>query len=177
MRSEKHLLKDEVKSKIERHGAFIVMKYTGFGANTANAFRREVGKMGGEMEVVRKRILFKAGQDVGIHFDPSDFTGHIGLVFLGKDPIETLKAVFKFSQTNNKVFQIHAGRFDGKLYNGADVEKLSKLPGINDMRAEFLGLLEAPMAQTLAVMEALLSSVVYCLDNKTKQAEDVAVVE
>jgi large subunit ribosomal protein L10 len=32
-----------------------------------------------------------------------------------------------------------------------------------------LAVLEAPLSQTLAVMEALLSSVVYCLDNKAKQ--------
>jgi large subunit ribosomal protein L10 len=36
------------------------------------------------------------------------------------------------------------------------------------MRAQFLGLLEAVPAQTLGVMDALLTSVVYCLDNKSK---------
>jgi large subunit ribosomal protein L10 len=52
------------------------------------------------------------------------------------------------------------------MYNAADVEIMSQLPSKDVMRAQFLGLLEAPMAQTLAVMEALISSVVYCLDNK-----------
>ena len=52
-----------------------------------------------------------------------------------------------------------------------DVESLSKLPGKDEMRAQLLAYLEAPMAQTLAVMDALLTSVVYCLENKSKQAE------
>ena len=34
---------------------------------------------------------------------------------------------------------------------------------------------EAPMAQTLAVMEALLASVVYCLDNKS-QSKKVIII-
>ena len=35
-------------------------------------------------------------------------------------------------------------------------KQISKLPGKDEMRAQFLGLLEAPMAQTLAVMEAVI---------------------
>ncbi len=34
---------------------------------------------------------------------------------------------------------------------GADVEMLSKLPGIDEMRAQLLGLLKSPMSQTLSV--------------------------
>lgn len=169
MRPEKELLKKEIKDKIERNGSFVIMQYAGLAANAANAFRREIGTMGGEIEVVRKRILLKAAEDIGLKLDLSSLNGHLGLIFLGKDPIETTKAVFKFSQDREKVIQICAGRFEGQLYNGADVEKLSKLPSRDEMRAQFLSVLEAPMAQTLAVMDAVLTSVVYCLDNKSKQ--------
>ena len=103
------------------------------------------------------------------HLNLAVLPGHIGLVFAGQDPIETTKAVYKFSQESNNALQVVGGRLDGQLYNAADVEKLSKLPGKDEMRAQLLGTLEAPMAQTLAVMEALLASVVYCLDNKCKQ--------
>ena len=48
--------------------------------------------------------------------------------------------------------------------------RLSLTASKDEMRAQFLGLLEAPLAQTLAVMDAVLSSVVYCLDNKSKEA-------
>ncbi len=70
-----------------------------------------------------------------------------------------------------KHVEVVGGRFEGKMYTGADVEKLSNLPSKDEMRAQFLSVLEAPMSQTLAVMEALLTSVVYCLDNKSKQEE------
>ena len=48
---------------------------------------------------------------------------------------------------------------------------MSKLPSKDEMRAQFLGTLEAPMAQTLAVMDALLTSVVHCLNNKVQLDE------
>lgn len=169
MRTEKQLLKEEVKDKMTRYGSFVIMKYARLGANAANDFRREIGKMGGDIEVVRKRILLKAAEDAGIQLDDSLLEGHVGIVFLGNDPIETTKAVYKFSQDRDKVIQVLGGLFDGQLYQGADVERLSKLPGKDEMRAQLLSVFEAPMSQTLAVMEALLTSVMHCLDNKSKE--------
>src|ERR1700733_15131105 len=138
MRAEKELLKREIKDKFKRFGSFVVMQYTGLNANVANDFRRELGKMGGEVEVVRKRVLLKAAEDAGVQLDSSSLTGHIGIVFLGEDPIETTKTVFKFSKDREKVIQVIGGRFDGKMYSGADVERLSTLPGKDEMRAQLL---------------------------------------
>lgn len=172
MREEKQLLKQEIKDKLDKHHSFVVMKYGALTANAANELRREVRKSGGDIEVSRKRVLVKAFEDAGIKLDPViALDGHIGLVFLGTDPIETTKIVFKFSKERENVLQVIGGRFEGTLYPGADVEALSKLPGKDDMRAQLLGLFEAPMAQTLAVVEALLTSVAHCLNNKCKKED------
>ena len=172
MREEKNLLKQEIKRKIERFDSFVIMQYEKFKANTANAFRREIGKVGGDVEVGRKTVLAKAFQDAGIEIDPSTLTGHVGVVFLGEDPIEMTKTVIKFSQSNDKVFKLLGGRFEGQFYQGADVEKLATLPSKNEMRAQLLSVLEAPLSQTLAVMDAILTSVPHCLENKAKQSEE-----
>lgn len=171
MRSEKGLLKQEIKDKFDRFGSFVVMQYAGLTANMANEFRRQMGKAGGDVEVVRKRVLLKAAEDAGIALEQTSLPGHIGIVFLGEDPIEATKIVFKFSQDREKVIKVIGGRFDGKLYSGADVERLSTLPSKGEMRAQFLSVLEAPLSQTLAVIEALLTSVPHCLENKGKQSE------
>lgn len=174
MRQEKQLLLNEVKEQIEHFDSFVIMRYLGLSANKASEFRREVAKTGGGVEVMRKRLLVKAAQAAGITLDAESLSGHIGLVYAGTDPIETTKLVFKFSQENEKRIEVVGGRFEGTLYSAADVEKLSKLPSRDEMRAQFLGLLEAPMAQTLAVMDALLTSVVHCLDNKCKLEQEGA---
>ncbi|MCE5316486.1 MAG: 50S ribosomal protein L10 [Parachlamydia sp.] len=170
MRQEKQLLLDEIKGQMDKHGTFVIMSYQKVKANLANKFRNEIAKLGGNVEVVRKRLLIKAADAAGLKLDLKGLPGHIGLVLAGKDPIETTKAVFRFSQDNDKALEVLGGRFEGLYYDGKQVEMLSKLPGKDEMRAQLLGVLEAPMSQTLAVMEALLSSVVYCLDNKTKEA-------
>ena len=55
------------------------------------------------------------------------------------------------------------------MCTAADVEAIAKLPNLNEMRAQFLGLLEAPMAQNAQVVHAVLASVLYCLEEKGKQ--------
>lgn len=168
MRQEKQLLLKEVKGQIDQYGSFVIMRYKGLNANVANDFRRQISKLGGNVEVMRKRILIKAAQAAGVDLDLDALPGHISLVYAAKDPIEMTKYVFKFGEDNEKVVEVIGGRFEGQVYNAADVQRLSKLPGKNEMRAQLLSVFEAPMAQTLAVMDALLSSVVYCLDNKSK---------
>lgn len=172
MRSDKQLLLDEIRESIDKYGSFVLIKYLGLSANAASSFRSEVAGLGGDMLMVRKRILDKAAQAAGITLDFNALQGHIGLVFAGKDAIETTKAVFRFSKENDNCIEVVGGRFDGTLYNANDVEKLSKLPGKKEMQAQLLATLEAPMAHFLGVQHALLASVMYCLDNKAKQEEN-----
>lgn len=169
MRNEKQLLLEEIKEQIGRYGSFVLMRYQGLNANKANDFRRELAKLGGDLEVVRKRVLVKAAHEAGITLDKAELEGHVGLVLAGKDALETTKVVIQFGESNDNVVQVIGGRIDGQLYSATDMVKLSKLPGKQEMRAQLLSVLEAPMSQTLAVFEALLSSVVYCLDNKSKK--------
>lgn len=169
MRHEKQLLLDEIKDQINQFDSFLIVKYLRFSANKANDLRRELAKLDGIYEVVRKRVLIKAADDAGIKLDISALPGHIGLISGGRDPFEVTKSVFKFSQENEKVVEVIGGRFEGLLYNAEQVEMLSKLPSKDEMRAQFLSVLEAPMAQTLAVMDALLTSVMHCLENKATQ--------
>lgn len=168
MRPEKELLKQEITDKLRLFPSFVLMRYGKLSANAANDFRRQVGKQGGDVLIVRKRVLLKAAVDAGLPIGKETLDGHIGVVFLGADPIETTKTVVKFSQDREKVLQLLGGRFDGRFYSGPDVERLSTLPNKNEMRAQLLSVFEAPLSQTLAVIEALLTSVPHCLENKTK---------
>jgi large subunit ribosomal protein L10 len=169
MRQDKNILKDEIRSQIEHFGSFVIINYLGLSANAMNQFRTEVAGLGGAVEMVRKRVLIKAAESAGISLEQAALPGHIGLVFAGQDPFEMAKLVFKYSQQPAKKVNVIGGRVEGQMYAADQMAKLATLPSKDEMRAQLLATLEAPMAQTLAVMEAILSSVVYCLDNKCKQ--------
>ncbi len=168
MRPEKQFLSDDIKGKIDGSKGFLLTRYTKMDPNMASKFRFSLHKTGGDFEIIRKRILMKAAEAAGCPLDRALLEGHIGIIFADEDLLQTAKTVFKFKQENEEILEVIGGRFEGKLYSAKDVEALSKLPSKEEMRAQFLGLLEAVPSQTLSVIEALLTSVAYCLDNKSK---------
>lgn len=171
MRSEKQLLLDEIKDKIDQSTAMVLTKYQRLNPNLAADFRVRIGNSGGTFEVVRKRILIKAAEAAGIQIDKAMLDGHVAVVFALEDPIELTKALYQFAKENEDVFHVLGGRFEGSLCSAKDVEMISTLPSKDEMRAQLLGLLEAPLSQTLSCMEALLTSVMHCLENKSQSIE------
>jgi large subunit ribosomal protein L10 len=153
---------------MEGSQAFILTRYMRMNPNMTSQFRFALAKTGGEFEVVRKRILLKAAAAAGVTLDLAQLEGHIALIFAEQDPVQTTKAVFKFRQENEEVLEVIGGRFEGRLYSAKDIEQISKLPSKQEMQAQFLGLLEAVPSQTLGVFDALLASIVHCVDNKSK---------
>jgi large subunit ribosomal protein L10 len=170
MRPEKQLLLNEIKDKMADSKAIVIASYKRLEPNATSAFRINLAKTGGSLEVVKKRVLLKAAQVAGVVLDPALLQGHIAVVFANEDPIQTTKAVYQFCKENEEVLEVIGGRFEGSMCTAQDVKQISLLPSKDEMRAQFLGTLEAPLAQTLAVIEALLTSVMHCLDNKSQQS-------
>ncbi len=171
MRPEKQFLLDEIKEKMDVAKALVFAKYQGLNPNLASKFRMSVNEKGGSYKVVRKRILLKAAQASGLKIDTGSLEGHIGVIFVEQDPVEVTKAVCQFQDENKGIFQVIGGHFEGQLCSAKDVVEISKLPNQDEMRAQLLATFEAPMSQTLAVMEALLTSVMHCLENKSQISE------
>lgn len=171
MRQEKHYLLDEVKTHIRKGPAFLLMKYEKLSANKANEFRREIVKRGGHVSIMRKRILVKAAQENGFNLDINQLQGHVGVIFPGSDFLETTKFTFAFSKESENALEVIGGRFEGELQSANTMLMLSQLPGKDEMRAQLLGVLQAPLAETLAVFDALLCAVPHCLQNKVDKKD------
>lgn len=169
MRHEKQYFLEEIQEHLEKANGIVILRYSKFTANSANSFRAGVAKLGADVTMVPKRVLMKGAEKAGMTIEKKDLDGHIGLVVASTDPIEVAKYVIQFGKECEQAVEVIGGRFEGKLYNAADVKRLSELPSLPEMRAQFLGLLEAPMAQTLATVEAILCSVIHCLEQKGQQ--------
>ena len=166
MKKEKQLLLDALTIEMGKNPSFLITEYKALEANKVSEFRNQLRKLGGNFEVVKKRIFLKALKEKGLQLRLDQLPGHIGLIFASLDPVETTKAVVTFSDANQKAISLVGASLDGVLIDQADVARIALLPSKDQMRAQLLGLLEAPMAQTLSVIEALLASVPCCLDNK-----------
>ena len=169
MRSEKQLLLDDIEEKLDSNDSFIVTRYENFNSGLTSEFRGTINSIGGDFEIMKKRLLYKALTKRGLEISFDKFQGHIGVIFSGDDSIVTAKSVVTFNKNSAGTLEIVTGKFDNKFIDANQILALSKLPEKNELRAQFLGLLEAPMSQTLATMDALLTSVPHCLNNKSEE--------
>lgn len=169
MRAEKQFLLDEIKEKIDSSKGFIVASYKDFDASKARAFRDQVAEVGGEFEVVRKRVFIKAAQSAGIELDSTLFEGHVGVVFANEDTTRLAKSTVKYSEDNNEAISVLTGQIDGEVVSKEDITALAKLPSLEELRAQIVGLLQAPMAQTVGAMNQALTAVLVCMEEKGKK--------
>jgi large subunit ribosomal protein L10 len=159
MRREKELLLNEIKDKIDASSAMLIASYDKLEPNLSWKLRDNLSKNGSVFEVVRKRVFVKAAEKAGVAIDVSNLGGHIGIVFVNQDDaMPAAKTVFKFSADNAEILKVLCGRIEGKFVPGAEVEMLSKLPGLEEMRSIMLGLFTSPMSQMLSVVEAAIEA-------------------
>lgn len=169
MRKEKQYLLDSIAEELKGSKAFIVASYNKIGANTTANLRNEVVKAGGELLAVKKRVFKIAAKEQNIDLSSLSLNGHIAIVMLSDAVVEGTKAICKFSKDNKESLEIVGGQFEGSLVSAEDVIAISKLPSRDEMRSQLLGLFVAPLTHTLGVVDALLTSVPHCLENKSKK--------
>lgn len=169
MRPEKQLLLDEMQEHFNESKGVIVTRYNALTPNASWQLRDRLASQGSVLEVVRKRVFLKALEKSDLPMSIDQLEGHIGVVFLNQeDAIGSAKALCEFSKQNNNALEVLFGKIDGVVISGEDVQTLSKLPNLPEMRATFLGLLTAPMSQLLSVFEALMAQPLSILEQKSQ---------
>ena len=169
MTPEKQLLLDEIKEDIDHSNGMIVTGFKSMTPQNSWDFFEKLSKIEGKYRVVKKRVFQKAAETAGITINLTDYKDHVGVVYVGGDTVSAAKAVYSFADETKVPLKVLCGTFEGKMYTTDEVEQLSKLPTKDEMRAQFIGLLEAPMSQTLSVMEGLMTSIMHAMDNKSKK--------
>lgn len=171
MQKEKQFLLDEIKEKLSESKDFVITSYQGIDPNAASDFRMSIVDNGGLFCVVKKTVFVKAAEEVGIKIDKEMLKGHIGIVYSGKDAVATTKAIYKFKKKNDKLLDVLCGQFEGEMCSPSDLKEISALPNQEQMRAEFLGVLEAPLSGLVSVMDGAMTGVVSCMDQQVQKKE------
>ncbi len=171
MRKEKEYLLEEIADSIPQGSNLVLVNYGKMEPNQTHDFRRRISKAGGNYLVVKKRIFRKAAETKGMKIDISHLKGNVGFVVAKENFLEATKELYTFRSENKDALEVLGGHFEGSFCSPSQVEMISKLPSLPEMRAQFLGTLEAPLSHTLGVVEAILTSIIYCLDNKAKDQQ------
>lgn len=139
--------KEEVQAQynewVKRSQAVILVEYTGANMKALDALRAKIREAGGEFHVVKntlvKRVFAENGMDI-----PNDLlVKSTAISFAFTDPASTAKALTDATKGNEFV-KVKGGFLAGKALNASQVKALSDLPPLPVVRAQLLGVLQAP---------------------------------
>ena len=174
-RLEKQAFINEIARKFQESELLVLADYTGMDVETMNAFRRKLDAEDSvEFRVVKNTLCTRAVQ--GTEKEPlaEHFVGPTAVLFGYSDPVAPAKLLQEFLKENAKALKIKGGFYAGKPISEADIVALSKLPSREELLAQLLGTLQAPMAQFLSVLAGVPRKFIGTLAAYQKELEEKA---
>jgi len=151
-RAQKQTVVAELRDEIGKASHAIVVDYRGLSVNDATEFRRELRKAGSKYRVVKNSLALRAlegtpFEKLGDHFDEMT-----GVAYSNEDPAALAKALVGFAKTHPAI-KVKGGLVEGEeLLDPEGVKALSALPSLPEMRSMLLGVLQAPSAKLVRLL-------------------------
>jgi len=145
-RQKKQALLEEVAGQAKEAKALVFSDYKGTTVKDLSSIRAELRKSGSRFRVLKKTILDLALRQAGMEVDARSLTGQIGVAF-GTDEVVAAKTLADFVKKNKDCpLAIVGGALEGKQLSAVEVTALAKLPTKDELRAQVVGTLQAPIA-------------------------------
>lgn len=132
-------------------GAVVVTHYLGLTVAEMTELRGRLRKEGAALKVVKNRLAQKAlnGAEDGAH---ALFKGPVAIAF-GPDPVSAAKVATQYAKDNEK-FSIVGGLMGEQVLDAKGVDALAKLPSLDQLRAQLIGLINSPATKIAGVVQA-----------------------
>ncbi|PWU07524.1 MAG: 50S ribosomal protein L10 [Verrucomicrobia bacterium] len=169
MRNEKKYLVKEAVNYLEKSNYVFLVNFERTTVKDVAELRKGLSKVGGEFHVLKNSTLKHAAKELSLPELDQVLEGHTAVVVGGDSPAEVAKILVKFHKDKEEKCPIKIGVLDEKLLSREEVMELSKLPSLEVLRSQFLGLLNAPGTQMVRVLQAVPEGILNVLQAKAKK--------
>jgi large subunit ribosomal protein L10 len=151
-RAQKSEAIDTLKGVFDGAGAVVVTHYMGLTVAEMTDLRGRLRKEGAQLKVVKNTLVQKALG--GSHGEAGDalFKGPVAIAY-GKDPVSAAKVATDYAKTNDK-FVVMGAIMGANVLDQKAVGSLATLPSLDQLRAQLIGLINAPATKVAAVLQA-----------------------
>ncbi len=168
--------KDElVKQYIEwldRSQAMFITQYSGLSMKQIDELRTKVREAGGEFHVVKNTLGRVAFEKAGLSLSEAQLAGSTAVVFAFRSAPDMAKVITEYAAKSEFV-KVKGGYLDRRPIESKDVQALAELPPLPVMRAQLLGVLNAPaskLVRTLAEPGRQIAAVLQAFADKDSAA-------
>jgi len=167
LREKKISVVQELSRDFSEHNSLIVAHYHGLNVRQVTELRAKLFNIDVKLSVVKNKLAKIALK--GTIFANLDgvFSGPTALV-LSNDPIAVAKILMQFAN-DNEALKIIKGVAYGSEVSAKEIEALSKMPSLNELRAKLIALLQTPATSLASVLTAPSGNIVRAVSAYSKK--------
>ncbi len=134
----------------------VLVDYSGITVEQDTELRNELRKNGVAYNVVKNTMVRRALDESGLSELDGVLHGNTSLATGTEDPIAPIKVLTDFAKKmGDDKFHIKAAFMEGKVLSAGEIAQLATLTSKNDLYAQLVGVLIAPIANLAAVVDAI----------------------
>ena len=168
-RDEKEAAVKEISSELESAGAIFAVDYRGISVPQAAELRSKLRDSDASFSVVKNRLAKRAtdGTDAAAALD-EHLVGPTALTFVRGDAVVAAKTISDFIKAND-VLAYKGGLMDGATLAPEQFNAIAKLPGVEVLRGQLVGLAASPLSGVVRTLNQLLAGLAQQLGQVAEQ--------
>lgn len=174
-KEDKQKVVADLTDRLKSSETLIVADYRGLTMPQIDDLRTELLKHGAKFTVVKNTLTRRAAEAAGAEALLALIEGPTAIAFLEADgdPVAVAKAIGATAR-ETKVLEVRGGILDGRPITADEIESLSKLPPLDQLRSQVLGAIAAPLYTIVGLFNAPLQNLVGLIDARIDQLGGVA---
>lgn len=176
-RKRKEELVAQYTELIEQSEAIILAEYKGMSVKSMEGLRTKVREVNGSFYVTKNTLLQYALEQADTKVPEDLLQGQIATGFAAQGEVAGLaKTLVDYAKNDNHLI-VKGGIMGNELLSPDQVDAIAKLPSLDDLRAQIIGLVSAPARNIASTVASGVRQVVNVLDAYAKKDEAEAEAE
>lgn len=159
----------EIKERLENNDIAIISQYVGVNVAQVTDLRRQLRESGVEYKVYKNTLATLALKELGLE-DAAEFMEGPTAWAFANDPVTPAKILKDFGK-KVKFVTMSGGVLSGFVVDQGQLQALADLPSRDQLLAQVVGTIAAPLSGFVGVLNAVPRSLVNVLDQVREQKE------
>lgn len=167
-KQQKEAAVKEIGEALEASTAVFAVDYRGISVPQVAELRSKLREADASFSVVKNRLAKRVTADSGSEALDEHLNGPTALTYVKGDPVVAAKAITDFIKANETI-SYKGGIMEGKVLEPDQFKAISRLPGVDVLRGQLVGMAAAPLTGVVRSLNGLIQGLATQLGQISEQ--------